>query len=363
MSNTGTSVNSSSVMGVDRPTAIDASGTLPFVSVVMPVRNEASFIHASVGSVLAQDYPPERMELIVADGESVDGTKEILAGLAAFDPRLRVINNPALIMAAGFNAGLAVARGRIVAMMGGHAEVPPTFLSDCVHFLLQGTADCVGGVLCTKGDSSEARAISLATSSRFGVGGTSFRVGSKATQYVDTVAFGVYRKEVFEVAGPLDQEMVRNQDDEFNYRIRQLGARIVLDPKIRTVYHCRTSTRRLCKQYYEYGLWKVRVLQKHPRQMQARQFVPAVLVGTILLGLLCSPFSLARLVLAATVLLYIIANLAAALTVAFPHDLRLFPRIALAFGALHFSYGLGCLTGLVRFARRWSFHHGQLDNA
>jgi succinoglycan biosynthesis protein ExoA len=331
------------------------NSTLPFVSVVMPVRNEARFIRASIGSILAQTYPRERMEVIVADGESDDETRALVADIAAADSRVRLVENRRRIMAAGFNVGLAAARGDVILMMGGHAELCPDYLWTCVDLLRQGAADCVGGLVHAAGESAEGEAIALGITSRFGVGPCSFRSGSVQNQCVDTAAFGAYRREVFLRAGPLDESMVRNQDDEFNYRIRKLGARILLAPNIHSSYRCRRSLSQLWKQYYYYGLWKVRVLQKHPRQMHWRQFVPAVFILALLVSFILSvALAPARRILIATAGAYLFANLGNSVAIALARSKpRLIPGLSLAFGTIHFSYGIGFVCGLGKFCGEW----------
>ncbi len=148
----------------------------------------------------------------------------------------------------------------------------------------------VGGPLETVGESLTARAIAAAMSSRFGVGGSAFRLADSETQFTDTVAFPAYQRAVIDAAGPFDEELVRNQDDEYNYRLRKLGVKILLARDVRSQYFSRATLTKLWSQYFQYGYWKVRVMQKHPRQMQLRQFVPPLFVITLIAFLLLSPF-------------------------------------------------------------------------
>jgi hypothetical protein len=196
--------------------------------------------------------------------------------------------------------------------------------------------------------------IAIAMSSSFGVGGSAFRTVKDRAMVVDTVAFAVYRRSAIEATGRFDEEFVRNQDDEYNYRMRAGGHQLLLTPDMRSRYYSRTSMKRLWRQYYQYGYYKVRVLQKHPRQMQPRQFVPATLVGGLLLtgvtGLVAPP---ARVAFAAIGGLYVAANAAASVRTAQRSGWRHLRSLPMAFGALHIGFGLGFLHGLVRFARRW----------
>jgi succinoglycan biosynthesis protein ExoA len=177
---------------------------------------------------------------------------------------------------------------------------------------------------------------------------------------VDTVAFGAYTRRVIERTGRLDEEMVRNQDDEYNYRLRKLGGKILLSPSVRSRYYSRSTLRALWRQYFQYGFWKVRVLQKHPRQMQPRQFVPPLFVASCLISLLLAPFAKLGLWLFAAALgPYLIANLGWSIVTARKSNWRLLPLLFLTFATLHISYGLGFLLGISRFWNRWSFHEGE----
>ncbi|MEO8429891.1 MAG: glycosyltransferase family 2 protein [Acidobacteriota bacterium] len=337
---------------------------LPFVSVVMPVRNEGEFIARSVGSVLAQDFPAERMEVLVADGLSDDGTAQAVEDFARADPRVRLVPNPGRIVATGLNAAIAIARGDILVRVDGHCEIAPDYVARCVEHLQRGEAEGVGGPLETVGENPRSQTIALAMSSRFGVGGASFRTGSGLDRLVDTVAFPAYTRDVVRRAGPYDEELVRDQDDEYNYRLRNMGFRILLAGDVRSRYYSRSSIRSLGRQYFQYGFWKVRVMQKHPRQMRPRQFVPPLFAASLIGAAVAAPLGRRTWIpFAAVAGAYTAANLAAsawtARRAAGPGRLLL----PVAFATLHLSYGLGFLTGLLRFAGRWKDRTGRGDFA
>jgi len=329
---------------------------LPFVSIIMPIRNEELGISRALDCLLAQDYSRDRMEVLVADGMSTDSTRRMVSVAAARDSRIRLLDNPRGIMASGFNLGLKAARGDIIIMMGGHTEVAPDYVRTSASLLQKGLADCVGGPINTVGETDVAQAISLAMSSRFGVGGSAFRIGCRKRKYVDTVAYGAYTRNIIERAGPLNEEFVRGQDDEFNYRLRKLGARILIAPELRSRYTSRSSISSLWRQYFQYGYWKVSVLQKHPRQMQLRQFVPAVFVFCMVVSLILAvvhPAIGSRMVLLVGGS-YLLATLFVSTSLACGKERwRLAPALAISFPVLHFSYGTGFLVGLAKFCNRW----------
>ena len=172
--------------------------------------------------------------------------------------------------------------------------------------------------------------------------------------YVDTVAFPGYTREIVDRAGPFDEELVRNQDDEYNFRIRKLGGRIMLSPEIRARYYSRSTFRSLWRQYFQYGYWKVRVLQLHPFQMSLRQFVPAAFVVSLALCLLLTfIFDIGKLLLLGVAASYVLANIAASAYLTIGRNIRALPFLPIGFGIIHISYGLGFLTGLYSFRGRW----------
>jgi succinoglycan biosynthesis protein ExoA len=192
----------------------------------------------------------------------------------------------------------------------------------------------------------------LAQSSRFGVGGASFRGGMDRPRYVDTLAFGAYRRDVFRRIGEFDEELVRNQDDEFNFRLSHRGGKIWLDPSIRSVYYSRVSLRRLWSQYFQYGFWKVRVMQKHTHQMSLRHFVPPAAVAALVAGGFLSALSPTIFYLwLALLILYALASIIASIGASCRGGYVVV--LPVAFVTLHLSYGLGFLVGLVRFWNRW----------
>ena len=333
----------------------------PFVSVVMPIRNEANYIYKSLSAVMAQDYPPDRMEVIVADGVSTDATLEIVQSLQADCPNLRVISNPGSVAATGLNEAISQAQGEIIIRVDGHCEIAPDYVHRCVGHLSNGEIDVVGGPLQTVGEGYVARGIALAMSSRFGVGGSAFRTLPNTTMLTDTVAFPAYTKAAIERAGPFDEQLVRNQDDEYSYRLRKMGAKILLAADVQCRYYSRSSLRSLWLQYFQYGYWKVRVMQKHPKQMRLRQFVPATFVSALLFSLLSIPFFVTAIWSLMLVLgTYLLANIAASLLEA-QKDWQLLPLLPLAFTILHVSYGLGFLVGLVRFFGWWGTRSDNLQ--
>ena len=336
---------------------ISGSLTFPSVSVIMPVRNEADFIARSLAAVLTQDYPQHLMEVFVVDGMSTDNTRGIVSELAAKHAAIpiEIIDNPGQIVPKGMNLALRKARGEIIVRVDGHCEIAPDYVRRCVEHLVHDGVDGVGGPIETIGSTPLSEAIALAMSSKFGVGDSAFRTVKDKTMLADTVAFPAYTHAIINRAGAYDEELVRNQDDEYNYRLRSLGAKILLAPDIRSKYYSRSSFRSLWKQYFQYGLYKVRVMQKHPRQMRMRQFVPPLFVtgvfGGAVVGTIISPLLI---IWGGILLLYVLLNTLVSFRLASQHGWSHLRRLPAIFIILHLSYGSGFLAGLLKFTGRWN---------
>ena len=355
-----------------RQPGIPTLDRLPRVSVVLPVRNERGFIERALASVLAQDYPADRIEILVADGRSDDGTREIVRTFEQSSAgRVRLIDNPGRIVPAGLNAALRAATGEVIVRVDGHCEIAADFVRRSVAHLSLNAVDCVGGVLETIGETRMARVIAAAMSAPFGVGGSAFRSGTAVSMLSDTVAFPAFTRQTIDRTGEFDEELVRNQDDEYSYRLRRRGGRILLATDIRARYYSRSTLRSLWRQCFQYGFWKVRVLQKHPRQMRARQFVPVVFVATLAICLGSLVFS--GVLQSSMVLIagsYLLATCAASWRAAARRGWRLLPWLPAAFATMHVAYGTGFLVGLFRFWRGWrrfgaetaalDYHHGEI---
>ncbi len=327
----------------------------PTVTVIMPIRNEANFITRSLGAVLEQDYPGALLDVVIADGMSDDATREVIRALAAKHPAVPVtiVDNPGRIVPTGFNLALARARGDIIVRVDGHTIISPSYVRECVEALQRSGADNVGGRMDAVAEGPFGRAVARATSSRFGVGGARFHYSDRE-EWVDTVYMGAWPRAVFARIGLFDEEQVRNQDDEFNYRLLERGGRILLSPRIQSRYYNRATPRSLWRQYFQYGFWKVRVMQKHPGQMSPRHFIPALFAGGLTVGIMLAPVSSVWAKIAALIgLSYLSANVGAAILIGVGEPILEALLIPVAFATLHLSYGFGFLVGLVRFATRW----------
>jgi glycosyltransferase involved in cell wall biosynthesis len=325
---------------------------LPVVTLIMPVLNEAASIRASLGAVLSQDYPADRLEILIVDGGSSDGTREIAGEMIGHRSLARLLENPGRIQAAALNVGILAAQGEIIVRVDGHTLIAPDYVSQCVSSLVQGEAENVGGLMRPIGTTYIGQGVALATTSPFGVGDSKFHYSAQK-QYVDTVYLGAFWRKTFEQIGSYDPTIHINEDYELNYRLRQAGGRILLNPAIVSTYTPRPSLPALWRQYFLYGRQKVRTLQKHPESLRWRQAVPPLFVGAFL-GALGGATLWPRLrpVFGLVAGCYLLANIVASTIVAMRGGWRYWPILPFIFATIHFAWGLGFWVGLGRALRR-----------
>jgi len=322
------------------------------VSVVIPCFNEEHYIVACMESVCAQQLPQGvSLEVLVCDGNSKDRTPALIRQFEATHPQVKYLLNEKQTTPYALNLGIAHSDSDVVIIFGAHAVMKPGYIQRCLEDLAADPSlGCVGGLLNNVYENEASRVIGLAMSSSFGVGNAHFRTGA-AAGYVDTVAFGAYTRAVFNKVGLFDEELVRNQDDEFNYRLMVNGFKIWLDPQIRADYYVRASVKKLYRQYFQYGYWKVYVNKKHRAITTIRQLIPFFFVGFLLVGTIASPLSrYAAIVFGAVLLLYLVL----ALSFAFRKTPRPAGAIKITgiFVILHVSYGWGYMLGIVDFMIR-----------
>ena len=313
----------------------------PSVSVVIPLRDSARDLPACLDAVLAQDYPGQ-LDVVLAVGPSTDDTRAIADAAAARDPRVTVVDNPSGRTPAALNAAIAASTGTIVARVDGHAVLPPGYLRTAVETLLAAGADNVGGVQAAEGETTFERAVAAAMTSRFGVGNATFHYGGTPGP-TDTVYLGVFLRSALERVGGFDETLIRNQDYELNWRIRDTGGVIWFDPRLRVRYRPRSSLRSLGRQYFEYGQWKREVLRRHPRSARVRQLVPpaAVLANVSAVGLAL----VHRRQWLAVPGLYAAAAVAAGVAAGRGKGAGVTLRLPAVFAVMHHAWGIGFLTG------------------
>jgi succinoglycan biosynthesis protein ExoA len=317
------------------------------VTIAMPSFNEEHYIEACIASVQAQDYPRELIEILVADGRSTDRTREILARLSAEDPRIRMIDNPARLQAAGLGLLVKEATGDIIVRMDVHAEYAPDYVRRCVETLERTGADNVGGAQRAKAKTPFQQALCAALASPLGVGGARYR-SADAEGFVDTVFLGAFRRRVFETVGLWDPGAITNEDAELNQRILDSGGQIYLSKDIVVHYFPRDSLKSLAKQYFRYGRGRARTLLKLGRFPTLRPLLPFFLVSGATALLLTPPlWPLAPAAFAT----YALATGAEAVRVGGHLGPRAIPTVWAIFPVLHASHGAGFAAGIWQYLR------------
>jgi succinoglycan biosynthesis protein ExoA len=315
------------------------------VSVIVPVRNEERHIDDCLATLVRQSYPRDLLEILVVDGASEDQTRAHVGAWTKRDARIRLIDNPDRIMAAGLNAGIREARGDIIGVVSGHSEVGTDYVERMVDALRETGAWSAGGAIERVATTPMQRAIGIATSSPLGVGDARHNY-AQAPGWVDAVFPGMWRREVFERVGPFDPEMLWNEDNELSYRIRKAGGRIWMDPGVVIRYVPRSTLGGLFIQYRRYAIGKPLVFAKHRGGLSWRHGVPALWLGWLIAGpplsLLWQPLLTVWLISAAGYLL--VVGGASLLMARGASPLH----VAAALVTLHVAYGIGTWEGIAR---------------
>jgi len=326
------------------------------LSVICPIYNEEKHIAACLDSILRQDFPKEELEVLLVDGMSTDRTREIVQQYTAQYPFIFLLDNPKRIVPTGLNIGIRVAQGEVIIRLDAHAIYPDNYFSALVDKLFALNADNVGGLCRTlpAKDTPMCEAIAAALSSPFGMGDSHFRIGTNKEMQVDTVPFGCFRREVFDKIGYFDEELVRNQDDEFNGRIIKFGGHIYLIPSVVIDYYGRDSIGKVSKMFYQYGLFKPLVNKKLGNPASVRQFFPFFFVLGLIIGLILSLVStFFRILYIAVLALYIF--LAAYYSIRQVKGLKRIFLLMGTFFVIHVSYGWGYLRGMIKLLLKKSF--------
>jgi glycosyltransferase involved in cell wall biosynthesis len=312
------------------------------ISAIVPTLNEALYISDVIEVFL--NNAPEPSEIFVVDGGSTDGTFQVVNLLMQRYTNVHWVNNPKQYVSPGFNACFSRTTGKYICLLGAHARYDQNYFQICFQALERGEADVVGGFLKQEGEGIFGNALAFAMSSKVGVGNTEFRTMRKR-MFVDSVAFALYRRSIFDNIGLLDEELVRNQDDELHYRINKYGYSILMIPEVTSTYQVRSSVKALWRQYFDYGFYKPLVIKKVNKSLRFRHVIPAVFV-IYLFTLMIGFFYLFWLF---PLILYVILICSVSI-LGYP-NMRIYLNRVLAFVILHISYGSGFIRGFIKFFR------------
>lgn len=338
------------------------------VSILLPCRNEEKFISTVIENIIHQDYDSSYIEFLIIDGMSDDGTRSIIDRYQKHFSIIHLVDNPNRTVPHALNIGIKNATGDLIIRIDAHAIYPPSYVSTLVYYLDMLGADNVGGVWETlpSSSSSVAKSIAIALSTPFGVGNAAYRVNSKPeSEYVevDTVPFGCYRREVFERIGFFDEDLTRNQDNEFNERLKKAGGKIYLIPGLSIKYFARESYTKLFKMQYQYGYFGPLVDLKLKRPTRIRRYVPNIFVLSLIIPLLLVPLdNRFGLISAVSLGLYILLSTFFSLYELYRRkNMLLFPFLTYAYLVSHIGYGIGYIVGIWDFLVMKRHLHKKVD--
>ena len=330
------------------------SAALPFVTVVIPCRNEEKHIARCLQSILDNDYPNERMEILVVDGMSEDQTREIVAGYRARYPMIRVVENRKKHIPAAMNVGIRAARGERILKMDAHSTYQREYISRCVRYQDQYGAENSGGIakIVPGADTLTARAIALGLASRFGSGNANVKVGVTQPTWSDSTAFGCFKRELFERIGMYDEKLLSSSDLDLNQRIQAAGGRILVVPDIVAHYAADRDLQTFRRHVFADGVWVSYVMKFGKRAWSWRHWVPAAfvlsLLGASALGVASQAFLWLGLGIAG---IYAAASLAVSLQIAArQREWRYAFLLPVVYAVRHFGFGAGTLFGMLLVA-------------
>lgn len=327
------------------------------VSIILCCRNESKYIKKTVETLLSQKNILGKFELIVVDGISTDGTREMLSELESNHKNLIVVENEKKITPAALNLGILHSRGEFICVVGAHAEYSSDYINNCLLlFQKHPGASCVGGPIISKGRNNFAKATALAMSSFLGIGNAKHRFPNYEGE-AEMACFPMFKREVFTRIGLYDESLIRNQDDEFCLRLRLNGDKIIISPVAKSVYYVRDTPIKLFSQYFQYGFYRIAVIKKHKMNIAIRHLVPALFIFCLILSLVFAIIFNFSIFTFSIPLLYFFSLILFSIPILYKEKILIGVYFILAIPILHFSYGLGFISGVFYYLLKWEIFH------
>lgn len=318
------------------------------VSIIIPCKNEKKYIKKCINSFIEQTYDDNLYEILICDGMSTDGTRKIVLEYQEKFKNIKLIDNEGESAPKGMNLGIKNSKADIIIIFGAHAEADENFIKNNVEILKREDVHCCGGPIETINETIVGKAISLAMSSPFGVGNALFRY-SKKEKFVDTVAFGAYKREALDEIGYFDEELVRGQDFELNFRLTENNYKILLSPMIKSKYYSRSSIKNLWNQYFQYGFWKMKIINEYKKVPSIRHIIPSMFVLFNIFGVSVGVFNKYILYLWVFIIsLYTLIGIFCSLKLS-NKNVSILVLLLILFPILHISYGIGFIMGFFAF--------------
>ena len=325
---------------------------VPFISIIIPCRNEEKYIGKCLDSIMFNVYPRNKMEVLVIDGKSDDTTKDIISKYMKKYSFIQILDNPDYNVPTALNIGIRTAKGDIIVRLDAHNVYSKNYLEKCVKYLQVYKINNVGGrwITLPGNNTKVAKSIALALSHPFGVGNAYFRIdGLKNPKFVDTVPFGCYRRDLFNKIGFFNEHLVRNQDLEFNLRLKSAGGKILLAPDIVSFYYARSNFKDLFKQNFLNGYWIINSLKYAKLPFSIRHLIPFIFITSLLISfsifIAYSPLFYFFVII---LLSYCFVNIFFSYKLCHRKSLKILPFISITFSILHFSYGYGSIYGIIK---------------
>jgi len=330
----------------------NSQNNLPFVSIIIPCRNEERFIAECLDSVIQQNYPQEKMEILVADGISKDNTRDIVKEYIKKYKFIKLLDNPQKITPSAFNIGIKNSQGKYIFIIGAHAKYKNSYISKCIETSIKYNTDNTGGVwkILPQQNTLINKAIVSASSSIFGAGNAYYRKGySKKIKEVDTVFGGCYKKEIFDKIGLFNEKLIRSQDMEFNIRLKKAGGKIILNPEIVSYYYPKSTLKEFFKHNFTDGVWTVYPVKITNVPLKLRHYIPLLfilsLLGTMILSIFWKLFLWLSLFIFG---IYLMVSLYFSIRIACQEkNIKYLFLMPITFACRHFGYGLGSLWGIL----------------
>jgi glycosyltransferase involved in cell wall biosynthesis len=343
-----------------------SQNNFPLVSTIIHCRNEERFIGKCLDSIISQDYPKDKLEVLVVDGMSEDGTRGIANEYAQKYPFIKLLNNPKRVIPCAMNIGIKNANGEIIMEMSAHSTYPKYYISKCVQYLLDYSADNVGGVckIMPRENTTIAKSIAIGLAHPFASGNTYVKIGSNKLRWADTAAFGCYRKEIFEKIGLFNENLHRGSDMDFNRRLREAGGKILLVPEIVINYYADANLNAFWKHNFADGIWITYPIKFRSKAWSWRHWVPFAFVSGLIVSIVLSVFSpVFQWLFFGIVGAYALVTLGASMQIAIQEKkFSYLLALPVIFASRHIAYGLGALFGLIRVlmpGKHWQGHRSK----